>query len=145
MTAFYTWLKHEVETDYTAALYALCMVWPLALLRWMAGCDGVGLLPLTQIIFLAWAAAWFQQLLCLKGRLRPLPEAILWNAVPIAAGCGAAAGFGWLADCPGWALPAFCGCWAAVMVLWWAMVQWLCRCDTLELNTLLHNYRTGRP
>lgn len=140
-------LRHEIESDLTAGLYAICILWLLGLFRLCAGADGIGFWPMTAVILLSWGIAWFQKLLYWGGWAeRPHSGAArrvrgaLWSLIPTLAVGAAAWWGGWLADCPPWALGGFCAAVLATLLSWWGCIQLICRSQTEEWNTLLTQF-----
>ncbi|MDD4851090.1 MAG: hypothetical protein PHO10_10390 [Gemmiger sp.] len=138
-------LKHEIDADTIACLYAACVGWLLALIRYLGGVDGVGLAALTEIMILSWAVAWFQKLLYLRERPAPrfdrLGRGLAWMLVPTVAVGLAAWGFGWLHGCPPWGLWAFILAWMGTLLTWWVCIQLICRDETVEWNAMLTQFK----
>ncbi len=140
-------LKHETDADVAAMLYAGCLVWLAALLRFCGGADGIGFWPVTQIILLSWGIAWFQKLLYwreqLESRAARIMRGVLWLAVPTAAAGLCAFAAGWFSGCPAWAGWVFTAAWAGTLASWWLCIQLLCRNETVEWNTMLTQFKEG--
>lgn len=138
-------LKHEIDADYTAGIYTLCVGWLLSLFRYLAGRDGVGFWQLTWVLILCWFMAWFQKLLFWGekpaarkgGRLRSL----LWWLVPSFTFSAGAVFFGWLNDCPAWAFWGFCLSVTATLLSWWICIQFICKDDTERWNEMLTQFK----